>query len=109
VVCLPGGLMQDSGYLGNLGGLSRRLQLILLDYRGTGHSESPTDPHSYRCDRLVNDLAPRASTWASNGSICLRTARGEPRRAVCGPAPRGHPQACPDHAEHPRRRDHRHQ
>ena len=27
VVC-PGGLMQDSGYLGNLGGLSRRLQLI---------------------------------------------------------------------------------
>ena len=56
MVCLPGGLMQDSGYLGNLGGLSRRLQLILLDYRGTGHSESPTDPHSYRCDRLVNDV-----------------------------------------------------
>lgn len=55
-VCLPGGPMQDSRYLGNLGGLSERLQLIMFDYRGTGRSESPTDAVSYRCDRLVDDV-----------------------------------------------------
>ncbi len=56
LVCLPGGPMQDSGYLGDLGGLSRCLQLILVDYRGTGRSGSPTDTRSYRCDRLVDDV-----------------------------------------------------
>lgn len=56
VVCLPGGPMQDSVYLGDLGGLSGRLQLILFDYRGTGQSETPTDTMSYRCDRLVDDV-----------------------------------------------------
>ncbi len=56
VVCLPGGPMQDSAYLGDLGGLSGRLQLILLDYRGTGQSETPTDTGSYRCDHLVDDV-----------------------------------------------------
>ncbi len=56
VVVLPGGPMQDSAYLGDLGGLSGRLQLILLDYRGTGQSESPTDTSSCRCDHLVDDV-----------------------------------------------------
>ena len=56
VVCLPGGPMQDSAYLGDLGGLSGRLQLILLDCRGTGQSETPTDTVSYRCDHLVGDV-----------------------------------------------------
>lgn len=56
VVCLPGGPMQDSAYLGDLGGLSGRLQLILFDYRGTGQSETPRDTVSYRCDRLVEDV-----------------------------------------------------
>ncbi len=56
VVCLPGGPMQDSAYLGGLGGLSRRLRLILLDHRGTGQSQTPTDTASYRCDYLVDDV-----------------------------------------------------
>ncbi|MGI8577396.1 MAG: alpha/beta fold hydrolase [Nocardioidaceae bacterium] len=56
VVCLPGGPMQDSAYLGDLGGLSGRLRLILLDYRGTGQSQTPTDTVSYRCDHLVADV-----------------------------------------------------
>ena len=56
LVCLPGGPMQDSDYLGDLGGLSERLRLTLVDPRGTGESATPTDPASYRCDRLVDDV-----------------------------------------------------
>jgi proline iminopeptidase len=56
VVCVGGGPMQDSEYLGDLGGLSERLRLILLDHRGTGQSETPADTGSYRCDRLVEDV-----------------------------------------------------
>lgn len=56
VVCLPGGPMQDSAYLGDLGGLSGRVQLILFDYRGTGESGTPADTSSYRCDHLVDDV-----------------------------------------------------
>jgi len=56
VVGLPGGPMQDSAYLGDLGGPSRRLRLVLLDPRGTGQSQPPTDTATYRCDRLVADV-----------------------------------------------------
>jgi proline iminopeptidase len=56
VVCLPGGPMQDSDYLGDLGGLSAHRQLVLLDPRGTGRSAMPADPTSYRCDRQVDDV-----------------------------------------------------
>ncbi|HEY5986198.1 MAG TPA: alpha/beta hydrolase [Streptosporangiaceae bacterium] len=56
LVCLPGGPMQDSVYLGELGGLSRHRQLIVLDQRGTGRSATPKDSASYRCDRLVEDV-----------------------------------------------------
>ncbi|MGH2393448.1 MAG: alpha/beta fold hydrolase [Candidatus Limnocylindria bacterium] len=56
VVCLPGGPMQDSAYLGDLGGLSARCRLILVDHRGTGGSATPADVASYRCDRLVADI-----------------------------------------------------
>jgi pimeloyl-ACP methyl ester carboxylesterase len=48
--------MQDSEYLGDLGGLSAHRQLVLLDPRGTGRSATPTDPTSYRCDRQVDDV-----------------------------------------------------
>ena len=57
LVCLPGGPMQDSAYLGDLGGLSAHRQLIMLDLRGTGKSAIPADPESYRCDRLVEDVS----------------------------------------------------
>lgn len=56
VICLPGGPMQDSAYLGDLGDLSTHRQLIMLDPRGTGRSATPEDPSSYRCDRLVEDV-----------------------------------------------------
>ena len=57
LICLPGGPMRDSAYLGDLGGLSGRRQLIMLDLRGTGSSAIPADPGSYRCDRLVEDVS----------------------------------------------------
>lgn len=56
VICLPGGPMQDSVYLGELGGLSAHRQLIMVDLRGTGQSAIPEDATSYRCDRLVDDI-----------------------------------------------------
>lgn len=56
LICLPGGPMRASACLGDLGGLSRSRQLVLLDLRGTGDSATPADPASYRCDRLVDDV-----------------------------------------------------
>jgi pimeloyl-ACP methyl ester carboxylesterase len=56
LLCLPGGPMQASAYLGDLGGLSAHRSLVLLDLRGTGESAVPVDPASYRCDRLVDDV-----------------------------------------------------
>src|ERR1700728_2938205 len=57
LVCVPGGPMRDSLYLGALGGLAAFRQLIMLDLRGTGQSAVPADPASYRCDRQVDDVA----------------------------------------------------
>ncbi|MEV6285121.1 alpha/beta hydrolase [Kribbella sp. NPDC051770] len=54
VVCLPGGPMQASVYLGDLGGLPR--QLVMLDLRGTGDSAVPADTMSYECQRQVADV-----------------------------------------------------
>jgi pimeloyl-ACP methyl ester carboxylesterase len=56
VICLPGGPMQDTEYLGDLGGLTAHRELIMLDLRGTGRSAVPEDTASYRCDRLVDDV-----------------------------------------------------
>ncbi|MEV6108084.1 alpha/beta hydrolase [Streptomyces sp. NPDC051940] len=56
LVCVPGGAMRASAYLGTLGGLDARRQLILLDLRGTGDSAVPDDKSTYRVDRQVPDL-----------------------------------------------------
>ena len=56
LVCVPGGPGQAVAYLGDLGGLSSRRTLILLDNRGTGASQAPQDPATYRVDRLVEDV-----------------------------------------------------
>ncbi len=56
LVCLPGGPMQASAYLDDLGGLSAHRSLVLLDLRGSGESAVPGDPASYRCDRQVEDV-----------------------------------------------------
>src|SRR4051794_30014263 len=56
LVCLPGGPMLDSGYLRDLGGLAAHRAFARLDLRGTGASDVPADPASYRCDRQVADV-----------------------------------------------------
>jgi pimeloyl-ACP methyl ester carboxylesterase len=56
LLCLPGGPMRASAYLGDLGGLARRRRLFMLDLRGTGDSGIPADPATYRCDRQVADV-----------------------------------------------------
>ncbi|WP_163542873.1 alpha/beta fold hydrolase [Occultella kanbiaonis] len=56
LICLPGGPMQASAYLGDLGGLSGQRALVLLDLRGTGDSEAPRQGATYRCDRQVSDV-----------------------------------------------------
>jgi pimeloyl-ACP methyl ester carboxylesterase len=56
LVCLPGGPMQASAYLGDLGGLSASRTLLRLDLRATGESAAPADPSTYRCDRQVGDV-----------------------------------------------------
>lgn len=56
LICLPGGPMQASAYLGDLGGLSAQRSLVMLDLRGTGDSTVPTDASTYRCARQVDDV-----------------------------------------------------
>ncbi|MFE0528088.1 alpha/beta fold hydrolase [Micromonospora parva] len=56
LVCLPGGPMRDSAYLGDLGGLGAHRSLVILDPRGTGRSAVPADASTYRCDRMVDDV-----------------------------------------------------
>jgi proline iminopeptidase len=56
VVCIPGGPMRASVYLGDLGGLPAHARLIIPDLRGTGLSEAPADPATYRCDRQTEDV-----------------------------------------------------
>ncbi|WP_372667036.1 alpha/beta fold hydrolase [Amycolatopsis kentuckyensis] len=45
--------MRAGAYLADLGGLER---LAVLDLRGTGDSDVPADPGTYRCDRQVEDV-----------------------------------------------------
>jgi pimeloyl-ACP methyl ester carboxylesterase len=56
LLCLPGGPLLDTTYLGDLGGLSSHRRLVLLDPRGSGVSDHSDDPIAYRCDRLVADV-----------------------------------------------------
>ena len=56
IVCQPGGPGRASAYLGDLGGLTEAYTVIRLDSRGTGDSEVPSDPATYRMDALVGDL-----------------------------------------------------
>ena len=90
LVCIPGGPGQAVEYLGELGGLSDRRTLILLDNRGTGGSQPPQDPTTYRVDRLVQDVeALRGHLGldrmdllghSASGGICLLYAAEHPHR-----------------------------
>ncbi|MEU5240448.1 alpha/beta fold hydrolase [Streptomyces lydicus] len=90
LLCLPGGPMRASAYLGDLGGLSRHRRLVRLDLRGTGDSGVPTDPATYRCDRQVDDVEalrehlglPRVDILAHSaaGDLALLHAARHPHR-----------------------------
>ena len=56
LVCHGGGPGFSSHYLGNLGGLDERLELVLLDPRGTGGSDRPADPRAYAIEDYVDDV-----------------------------------------------------
>ena len=56
LICIPGGAMREPVYLGDLGGLAERRPLLILNLRGTGRSARPSDPQSYRADRMVADV-----------------------------------------------------
>jgi pimeloyl-ACP methyl ester carboxylesterase len=56
LVCVPGGPGRAVEYLGDLGGLAKSRQLILMDLRGVGQSADPADPVTLRADRLVDDV-----------------------------------------------------
>lgn len=56
LVCHGGGPGFSSLYLGDLGGLDERLELILLDPRGTGGSDRPADPRAYAIEDYVDDV-----------------------------------------------------
>lgn len=56
LVCHGGGPGFSSLYLSDLGGLDERLELILLDPRGTGGSDRPADPRAYAIEDYVDDL-----------------------------------------------------
>jgi pimeloyl-ACP methyl ester carboxylesterase len=102
LICVPGGPMQASAYLGDLGGLSAHRSLVLLDLRGTGESAMPADPASCRCDRLVDDVeALRAHLGrdrvdllghSAGGTLALLYAARYPDRvgrlALINPSPR---------------------
>ncbi|MEU8685737.1 alpha/beta hydrolase [Streptomyces sp. NPDC048611] len=78
LLCLPGGPMRASGYLGALGGLAQRRRLITLDLRGTGDSGTPADPATYRCDRQVADVeALRAHLGLDRVDLLAHSAAGD--------------------------------
>lgn len=56
VICVPGGPMLDTDYLGDLGGMAHDRALALLDLRGTGSSDRVEDVAACRCDRLADDV-----------------------------------------------------
>ncbi|MEU4196959.1 alpha/beta hydrolase [Kribbella sp. NPDC026611] len=56
LVCLPGGPGRHPDYFGDLGGLADYRELIMPETRGTGESSTPTDPATYRRDRLAEDV-----------------------------------------------------
>jgi pimeloyl-ACP methyl ester carboxylesterase len=56
LVVLAGGPGRASEYLETLGGLDAHRRLVILDNRGTGESDEPADPFTYRRDMLVRDV-----------------------------------------------------
>jgi proline iminopeptidase len=56
LVCHPGGPGFSSRYFGDLAGLGRHFELILLNPRGSEGSDRPRDARAYRTEDYVDDL-----------------------------------------------------
>jgi pimeloyl-ACP methyl ester carboxylesterase len=56
LVCHGGGPGFSARHLADLGGLTERLTLLLLDPRGTGGSDRPADPRAYTIEDYVSDV-----------------------------------------------------
>ena len=57
LLCHPGGPGWSSRYFGeDLGGLGERLELLMLDPRGSGDSDRPQDARAYQVSDYVADL-----------------------------------------------------
>ncbi|MFD5145781.1 alpha/beta fold hydrolase [Streptomyces sp. NPDC058401] len=90
LLCLPGGAMRASAYLGDLGGLSAGRRLILLDLRGTGDSAIPADTSTYRVDHQVADVEALRThlgldsvdllAHSASGNLALLHAAAHPQR-----------------------------
>ncbi|HEX6527410.1 MAG TPA: alpha/beta hydrolase [Streptosporangiaceae bacterium] len=90
LVCIPGGPGQAAEYLGELGELAGYRTLVLLDNRGTGASQVPENPVTYRVDWLIRDVEAlrghlgldRMDLFghSASGGTCLLYAAAHPRR-----------------------------
>src|SRR5213078_1614803 len=56
LICHGGGPGFSGLYLQDVGGLDRHLELILLDPRGTGESDRPSDARAYSIEDYSNDV-----------------------------------------------------
>jgi proline-specific peptidase len=56
LVCHPGGPGFSARYFGDLAGLAERLELVLVNPRGTEGSDRPADPRAYGTEDYVADL-----------------------------------------------------
>jgi pimeloyl-ACP methyl ester carboxylesterase len=56
LVCHPGGPGFSSSYFADLAGLFERFTLVMLNPRGTGGSDRPSDPRAYQIDDYVADV-----------------------------------------------------
>jgi pimeloyl-ACP methyl ester carboxylesterase len=56
LVCHPGGPGFSSSYFADLAGLWEKFTLVMLNPRGTGGSDRPSDPHAYQIDDYVADV-----------------------------------------------------
>ena len=82
LLCLPGGPGRAAEYLGDLGGLDKTRQLVLLDLRGVGSSPDPADAGTLRVDRLVQDVeALRLHLGLERKFLLVRVAGVEPAQA----------------------------
>ncbi|MFZ3495585.1 alpha/beta fold hydrolase [Streptomyces sp. 5.8] len=90
LLCLPGGAMRASAYLGDLGGLAAGRRLVMFDLRGTGGSALPVDPATYRVDHQVADVealrrhlgleSADLLAHSASGNLALLYAAAHPRR-----------------------------